>query len=136
MKVLRAINIQQRSWVIILLALALFVRAVIPTGYMVAPTSLKLTVQVCAEMLTEQTKIEIEVPLTKGGRSDQSDHGQKSSPCAFSALSMASTAGDDSPLLILALAMMLAATAAIGAPLLRQQIAHLRPPLRGPPSIA
>lgn len=136
MTALRAINLQQRSWFIMILALALFVRAVIPAGYMVAPSSLKLTVQICAEGLTQQSKIEIEVPLSQSGQSDKSDHEQKSGPCAFSALSMASMAGDHSPFVIIALANILATVITNSAPHLQHQTRHLRPPLRGPPLFA
>ena len=136
MTALRAINLQQRSWFIMILALALFVRAVIPAGYMVAPSSLKLTVQICAEGLTQQSKIEIEVPLSQSGQSDKSDHEQKSGPCAFSALSMASMAGDHSPFVIIALANILVTVITNGAPHLQHQTRHLHPPLRGPPLFA
>ena len=71
----------------VILAMALFVRAVIPAGYMVAPSSLKLTVQVCADGGTGQTSVEIEVPLSKGGQRDKNNHGQTSGPRAFSPLS-------------------------------------------------
>jgi hypothetical protein len=133
---MRAITFQQRSLVIAILALALFVRAVIPAGFMVAPSSLKLTVQVCADGASGQTSVQIEVPLSKGGQRDKSDHGQKSRPCAFSALSMASMAGDHRPLLIVALATIVATIITNCASHLQQQAHHLRPPLRGPPLFA
>jgi hypothetical protein len=133
---MRAITFQQRSWVIVILALALFIRAVIPAGFMVAPSSLKLTVQVCADGASGKTSVQIEVPLSKGGQRDKSDHGQKSEPCAFSALSMASMATDHSPLLIAALATIVATIITNGAPHLQHQTHYLRPPLRGPPSFA
>jgi hypothetical protein len=133
---MRAITFQQRPLVMVILALALFVRAVIPAGYMVAPSSLKLTVQVCADGVSGQTTVQIEVPLSKGGQRDKSDHGQKNGPCAFSALSMASMAQDHRPLSIVALATIVATIITNGAPHLQQQAHHLRPPLRGPPLFA
>lgn len=133
---MRAITFQQRSWVIVILALALFVRAVIPAGFMVAPSSLKLTVQVCADGASDQTTVQIEVPLSKGGQRDQGDHGQKNGPCAFSVLSMASMAQDHGPLLIVALATIVTTIITNGAPHSRQRAHHLRPPLRGPPLFA
>ena len=133
---MRAITFQQRSWIIVILAMALFVRAVIPAGYMVAPSSLKLTVQVCADGASGQTSVEIEVPLSEGGQRDKKNHGQTSGPCAFSALSMASMAEDHSPLLIEALATIVATIITNGAPHLQHQTRHLRPPLRGPPLFA
>lgn len=133
---MRALAIQQRSWFIVIIALALFVRALIPNGYMIAPSSLKLTVQICAGETSGQTNREIEVPLSKNEQSDKSGHPEKSAPCGFSVLSMASIADDHSPLKILALADILATIVESGAPILRHQTLYLRPPLRGPPSFA
>ena len=120
----------------VILALALLVRAVIPAGYMVAPSSLKLTVQVCADGASDQTSVQIEVPLSKGGQRDKSDHGQKSGQCAFSALSMASMVGDHRPLLIVALATIVATIITNSVSHLQRQTRQLRPPLRGPPLFA
>lgn len=134
MRAMRVLTLHQRSWFIMILALAMFVRAVVPAGYMVAPASMTLSVQICADGVTGPSKIEIEVPLSKGGQSDKSDHGQKSGQCAFSALSMASIATDHSPLLIAALATIVATIVTHGTPHLQHQTRYLRPPLRGPPS--
>jgi hypothetical protein len=133
---MRAITFQHQSWVLIILALALSVRAVIPAGYMVASPSLKLTVQICADGASGQTSVDIEVPLTKNKQKDNGGQQQESAPCAFSALSMASMTQDHSPLLIIMLAIILAAVVTSGAPFLRHQTLYLRPPLRGPPSLA
>lgn len=136
MRAMRVLTLHQRSWFIMILALAMFVRAVVPAGYMVAPASMTLSVQICADGVMGPSKIEIEVPLSNDGQSDKTDHGQKSGPCAFSALSMALMAGDHSPLLIVALATIVATIITNGAPHLLYQSHHLRPPLRGPPSFA
>ena len=133
---MRAIIPKQRSLLMVIFALALLVRAVIPAGFMVSPSSLKLTVQICADGAPGQTSIQVEVPLSKGGQRDKSDHGQKSGPCAFSALSMASMAQDHRPLSIVALATIIATIITNGAPHLQQQAHHPRPPLRGPPLFA
>lgn len=116
MRAMRVLTLHQRSWFIMILALAMFVRAVVPAGYMVAPASMTLSVQICADGVTGPSKIEIEVPLSNDGQSDKTDHGQKSGPCAFSALSMALMAGDHSPLLIAALATIVAIIVTHGAP--------------------
>jgi hypothetical protein len=133
---MRAIIPKQRSLLMVIFALALLVRAVIPAGFMVSPSSLKLTVQICADGAPGQTSIQVEVPLSKGGQRDNSDHGQKSEPCAFSALSMASMAGDHSTLLNVALAVIVGTIVTNGATHLRRKTRHLRPPLRGPPLFA
>jgi MFS-type transporter involved in bile tolerance (Atg22 family) len=133
---MRAIIPKQRSLLMVIFALALLVRTVIPAGFMVSPSSLKLTVQICADGAPGQTSIQVEVPLSKGGQRDNSDHGQKSQPCAFSALSMASMAGGHSTLLIVALAVIVGTIVTNGATHLQRKTRHLRPPLRGPPLFA
>lgn len=136
MSLMRAITLQRRSWFIMILALAFFVRALIPAGHMVAPSSLTLTVQICADGASGLTSVDIQVPLSSGGQRDTSNHGQKSAPCAFSSLSMASITGDHWPLLIVALATIVTTIITNGAPQLQRQAHHIRPPLRGPPLFA
>lgn len=134
MQNLRALAMKQRSWAMMIVALALLVRALIPAGYMIVPNSLTLTVQICSGLQTDHATIDIVVPMSSKGQDHLGDHSQKSPPCAFSALSMASMAGASCPLLALALAYIIAIAVTATAPVPCRSIAHLRPPLRGPPS--
>ena len=133
---LRTFTFQRRTWAMVLVAIALLVRGLIPAGYMVAPSALTLSVQICSGFENEHSTIEIVVPRSGDGQDRSGDHRQKNPPCAFSALSMASIAGADGLLLALALAFILITSALLVALPVHRRFAHLRPPLRGPPSFA
>jgi hypothetical protein len=134
MTIMRAYIFERRTWAMLLVAIALLVRGLVPAGYMVAPSALTLSVQICSDFQGEHGTIQIVVPRSGDGQDGSGDHNQKNPPCAFSALSMASMAGADGLLLAVALAFILAiGVTAVGSPV-RRRFAHLRPPLRGPPS--
>jgi len=133
---LRAFTIKRRSWAMMLVVIALLIRGLIPAGYMVAPSALTLSVQICSDFQGVHGTIQIVVPRSGDGQDSPGKHSQKNPPCAFSALSMASIAGADGLLLAQALAFILAiGVILVGSPVHRP-FAHLRPPLRGPPSFA
>lgn len=120
----------------LLVVLALLVKALLPAGYMLAPSSKSFTITICADGSGEMQTRTVTVPVQNGDPGGKVDHAQSGKGCAYSALSIASTAGADMPLLALAFAFILL----IGlAPAHRRSIAnphHLRPPLRGPPAQA
>jgi hypothetical protein len=120
----------------LLVITALLVKAMLPAGYMIAPGSKSFTVTICADGSGEMKTRTVTVPVENGEHGGKADPAQSGKGCAYSALSNASTAGADAPLLVLALAFLLL----IGlAPTPRLSLAiahHLRPPLRGPPAQA
>ena len=61
---LRAFTFQRRTWAMVLVAIALLIRGLIPAGYMVAPSALTLSVQICSGFENEHSTIEIVVPRT------------------------------------------------------------------------
>lgn len=132
---LRAILLGHKRLALLLVAIALLMKALVPGGYMLGAQSQVLTVSICADSSGTHLTRQIVVPRENGPQDTTSQHA-KSGPCAFGALGMAGLAGADPILLALALASILA----IGlAPLVSptfQARAHLRPPLRGPPLIA
>lgn len=136
MNTLRAFTIKRRSWAMTLVALALLVRALVPAGYMVAPSTLTLNIQLCSDVQGEHASMQIVVPRSGNGQDGSGKPGQKNQPCAFSALGMASLAGADDLLLAQALAFILNTGAVYVASLACRPFAHQRPPLRGPPSLA
>lgn len=133
---LRAFTFQRRTWAMVLVAIALLIRGLIPAGYMVAPSALTLSVQICSGFENEHSTIEIVVPRTGDEHDRSGDHRQKNPPCAFSALSMSSLAGADGLLFAVELAFILITSALLVALPVHRRFAHLRPPLRGPPSFA
>jgi hypothetical protein len=120
----------------LLVVMALLVKALLPAGYMLAPTSKSFTVTICADGSGEMQTRTVTVPVQNGGHDGAANQAQSGKGCAYSALSIVSTAGAAMPLLALALAFILL----IGlAPAPRRSITnphHLRPPLRGPPAQA
>ena len=120
----------------LLVVMTLLVKAVLPVGYMLTPSSKSFTVTICADGSGEMQTRTVTVPVQNGEHDDAADQAQSGKGCAYSALSIASTAGADLPLLALALAFILL----IGlAPAPRRSISnpyYLRPPLRGPPAQA
>lgn len=133
---LRALMFERHHWAMAIIALALLVRAMIPAGYMVASTPLTLSVQICSEVQGGTARTDIVVPMAPDHQQQSGSHDQNGAPCAFSALGMASLAGTPAPFVAIALAFILAIAATTTVPTWRRQIAHLRPPLRGPPPFA
>ena len=136
MNYLRAFTFQQRSWAMMLVALALLVRALVPAGYMVAPSTLTLDVQICSDVQGGHASMQIVVPRSDDKQDRSGKQNQKNQPCAFSALTMASLAGADDLLLAQAIAFILITSTLLVASLACLPFAHQRPPLRGPPSFA
>jgi hypothetical protein len=129
---LRAILADHKWLALLLVAVALAMKALVPGGYMLAAQSQVITVSICADSSGTHETRQIVVPR-EGGEKDTVSQHAKSGPCAFSALGMAGLAGADPVLLALALAFILAVgLAPLAFPVLQAR-AHLRPPLRGPP---
>ena len=120
----------------LLVVLALLVKALFPAGYMLTPSSKSFTVTVCADGSGEMQARTVTVPVQNGGHDGAADQAQSGKGCAYSALSIASTAVADMPLLVLALAFILLVGLAHAPQLSVANPHHLRPPLRGPPAQA
>jgi hypothetical protein len=136
MNIVRAFINYHRNVALILLAVVMSVKAIVPAGYMIGHSSKILTVQICTDVTGEMATKQIAIPMKdtpiKSDASDDLVGGQ----CAYSALSMASLSPADPALLLLALLFIIAFgfTAIYPAPVFRT--ARLRPPLRGPPAAA
>jgi len=135
MTALRALIHDHRRLAMLLLALALCTKALMPAGYMLGSSSKQLTVEICSDGFGGHVTKQIAIPMDGKSQPDQK-HGKTDSACAFSSLSMASLAGADAPLLALALTFILALGFAAQTPAPLGRISHLRPPLRGPPAVA
>lgn len=127
---------EHRRLAILVAALALAIKAVVPAGYMIAQRSQNLTVLICSGTVDVVTAKSLDIPAD--GKTDGSagEHGKVNDACPYAALSMASLGGADTPLLALALLFILAlGFMPIHLPRLKTQ-SRLRPPLRGPPFLA
>lgn len=127
-----------RFLAMLVVVLALCVKAVVPPGYMLGggAGSETLTVQLCFGGDTHQS-IEVTIPTAGKDGSGKSAHGSMpDAHCPFTSLSMAADSSVDLPLLAIALAFIIAAGFAPLSFVLPARAGHIRPPLRGPPSFS
>ena len=135
MRALRAILIGRWRIAMLLVAVALSMKALVPGGFMVTAQNQTLTISICGDASGEHLTRQIVVPQRETSQDRATQHA-KTMACPFSALDMAGTPGADPFLLALALAFILAiGLAPLVSPILSAR-AYLRPPLRGPPSVA
>jgi len=119
-----------------LLALALCMKVLVPAGFMVGQNSTVLTIEICADASGGHVTTQIVVPHAGKHGETQGEAGKSSAACPYAGLSMAGLSGADPVLLALALTFILAigfAPIRIAPP---RRILHIRPPLRGPPTLA
>lgn len=134
MHFLRALIQDHRSFALLLIFCALFVKALIPAGYMIGPSTKILTVTICTDVTGEMVSKQIEIPMESGSHDPSSGHGKADGSCSFTSLAMAGLTGADAQLLAVALAFILLLGFAPTALALTSNNHHLRPPLRGPPA--
>ncbi len=132
---LRALIRDHARLTLVLLALALAMKAVVPAGFMLSAGGERfLTVTICSDASGTPKQMQIALPAGKGTGGDHSEAADKGQPCAFSGLGHSAVGGADPLLLAAALAfILLIGLAPLHAPPARE-LAFLRPPLRGPPA--
>ncbi len=137
MACLRALIRHHARPVLVLLALALVVKALVPAGFMLSPGKERfLTVTICADASGVPKQMRIALPDRDDPRGDHAEAADKGQSCAFSGLGHAMLGAADPLLLAAALAfILLVGLAPLRAPPVRA-IPFLRPPLRGPPSLS
>jgi hypothetical protein len=115
-------------------AAALLLKLLVPTGYMIADDHGRMTVTICSG--TAPRTMTIDIPGMQGDMPDhgKKDHGKAEMPCAFSGLSGASLGAIDPIQLAAFIAFVMAIGMAGIVPSPPSTPAHLRPPLRGPPT--
>lgn len=134
---LRALIHAHARFALVLLALALVVKAVVPAGFMIAPAAERfLTVTICSDATGLAQQMKIALPSKDAGKSDRAETSAKSQHCAFAGLGHAALGGADPLLLAAAIAFILLIGLAPLAALPARALPFLRPPLRGPPATA
>lgn len=104
------------------------------SGYMIGSGStMFLTVTICADGTGTHQTTTIAIQKDEGSKEQTGGHGKADTPCAFTALSMASLGGADALLLATALFFILVLGFAPRAMPQASARVYLRPPLRGPP---
>lgn len=131
---MRAFFLKHRSMALMLVLVALCMKALVPTGYMVGSSSKTLSIEFCSDGLTQTAAKQIVIPMKDDADRSSGEHDGAKGDCAFSALSMASLGGAQPDLLADALVFIQATGfAPQPAPALQSSF-DLRPPLRGPPA--
>lgn len=122
---------------LVLLALALAIKAVVPTGFMLSADGDRfLTVTICSDAGGSPKQMQIAIPGKKDAGGDHSDAAAKATHCAFSGLGHSALGGADPVLLAAALAFILLIGLAPHTAFHVRDVFSLRPPLRGPPLTA
>lgn len=118
----------------LVVVLALAMKAMVPTGYMVTPQFTVLTVTICADAQGTRITHDISVPRDAGHGEASSD--KSGNACSWSSLSMATLGSAPPELLASALAFILALGFVPAVPPAARIASWLRPPLRAPPLLA
>ena len=133
---LRALTRKHAQLTLVLLALVLALKALLPAGFMLSATGERiLTVTICADASGTPRQMQIAIPDKEGAAGDASKAADIGQPCAFSGLGHAALSGTDPVLLAAALTFILLLGYAPPSALPLRDLAFLRPPLRGPPSL-
>mgnify|MGYP000320077118 FL=1 len=133
MYALRALVQRHRLAMAMVIAAALLMKAVVPAGFMVGAGARVLTIELCADAQGERMVRQIAIGTEPSGAEAQAQHQKGAGLCPYGALGFAALGGADPIQLAAALAFVLTlgfAALVVPAP---RTIAHLRPPLRGPP---
>jgi hypothetical protein len=129
---LRAFIRDHRRLAIVLVALALCMKIMVPAGFMIGTAGKSLSIAICNGRGADLTT-QINLPQTGQSHEKAAEQGKAADACPFAALTMAALSGGPTALLVVALAFILARgvwPAAVAQP---AQPLFLRPPLRAPP---
>ncbi|MEO0062347.1 MAG: hypothetical protein RLZZ08_907 [Pseudomonadota bacterium] len=133
MQMLRSLLTRHRHLAMVLMVLALCLKAALPAGFMLsADAAHVLTVTVCSETTGAVKQMQITVPQ-RHDAPGKTVPAQKDGTCAFAGHGMAALGGADVLLLAAALAFILLLGLAPERVTPPARPAYLRPPLRGPP---
>ncbi len=128
----RHLILRHRLVAMAIIVLALALRALIPAGMMIAPSSavLTLTVTICSGMGAVE---QVSIPIERDAPTSHQDGKGAGGPCAFAGLGAPALGGADVALIGLALLLVFAAAFLPIVPVsLRRQV-FAWPHLRGPP---
>ena len=132
MRTFRTFLRDHRWLAMLLIALALCVKALVPAGFMIGQQANAFAIEICNGQGTHLVS-QIVIPQSQKHGDGRSDTGKSDSQCPYSALSLASLGGADPILLTLALLFSLTLGFKPTPLPERSQILYLRPPVRGPP---
>jgi hypothetical protein len=133
MNLMRALILGHRQLAMLLLALALCVKALVPAGFMVERKAMVLTVSICADGLGARTTQQMVIPMKPDPASHGGEQSKRDGSCGFTSLGFGALAVADSALLAAAMLFILAL--GFTAVVQRRFVAPVRllPPAQGPP---
>ncbi len=127
--------LRHRMVAVWLVALALAMKALVPTGFMpIIASNGTITVEICGG--SQHQTVTMTIPGLAKQQDQPGKQGKTDMPCAFSGLSMQGLAAADPIALALAILFILATGLRETPQPTARQIAFLRPPLRGPPALS
>lgn len=117
-------------------AATLLLKLLVPAGYMIGSEHGRITIELCSGVAPQS--MTMAMPGMLGDMPDHGksqDHGKAEMPCAFAGLSAASLGAIDPIQLIILIAFVMAIglSPTVLPAIIRRS--HLRPPLRGPPTV-
>lgn len=128
---LRCHILRNRTLVGVLVAFALAMKLLMPSGYMPAVADRHLVITICTG--SGPVPMAMSIPVTQQEMPAGEAPGKVEAHCAFGGLSMASLGPIDPALLAAAILFLIALGMGIAVPLVVVTAPHLRPPSRGPP---
>jgi hypothetical protein len=129
----RILILDHRKIALVLLTLALCVKALVPAGFMVERKAMVLTLSICADGFGARMTQQMVIPMKSDPASHQGDQSKRDGSCGFTSLGFGALAAVDPALLAVALLFILALGFASVAE--RRLVAprRLLPPGHGPP---
>lgn len=134
MRALRRLILIHRAAAAGLVAFALLMKLLVPTGYMPVVADGRFAVAPCAGYAP--AKAHAAMPGMAHHSDDGTGDDRPEQPCAYAGLSAPSLGGADPLLLAAAIAFAAAAALRVAPRPAPTEFRHLRPPLRGPPTFA
>lgn len=132
MSVIRRLLLNNGLWFAVLFALALAVKALVPSGYMISSDSKTITVMICNG--AEGAQQTIAIPLETGTGSHHSGSDNSPEVCASGSFSQSTMTMTDPIQLAMTLAFIMLAGLVIAVAIPSARPVRWRPPLRGPPA--
>ena len=131
---LRAYFGTRRRLAMVVVLMALCLKAFVPAGYMVSSGEKIIAIEICADTQGEKLTRQVAVPTTGSHPIESKDDaGKAHGACAFSSLAFAALGGADGLLLAAALSFIVLSGLLPATTPRARAIRFQRPPLRGPP---
>lgn len=136
MAALRTLFRTHRRLLVVLFALVLFAKILVPSGFMPVVTANGLVLELCSGMEPAPKPMAMSSMSGHGmaGQHHDQKGGKIESPCSFAGLTAPHLAGADATLLAIAVLFVLALGRAALCRVVLPYRHTLRPPLRGPPA--